>query len=73
MAKEKCDNHCETCPVNGQVYCSVMFARSTNQLLSGLMSRVQSLELEIQDLRRPAEAPAVLNPLGYQTEEAEEL
>ena len=73
MTKEKCDNHCETCPVNGQVYCSVMFAKTTNQTMNNILERLGVLEMEVQDLRKPSEPQAVLNPLGYQNEEAEEL
>lgn len=73
MAKEKCDNRCETCPANGQIYCAVMFARATNQTLPGLMEKIESLEMEIQDLRKPKDVPKVLNPMGYQVEDTEEL
>ena len=31
--KEKCDNHCETCPIQGQIYCILQFAKSINERL----------------------------------------
>lgn len=73
MAKERCDNHCETCPMNGQIYCAVMFARATNLMLPGLVEKIQNLEMEIQELRKPTDTPTVINPLASPFEEAEEL
>lgn len=73
MAKEKCDNHCETCPLAGQTFCSLMFAKSTHQSMSSILERLESLEMEMQDLRKPKDVPKVLNPMGYQSEDAEEL
>ena len=71
--KEKCDNHCETCSMAGQVYCSLVYTRATNQSLPGILERLESLEMEMQDLRKPKDVQKVLNPMGYQMEEAEEL
>ena len=73
MAKERCDNHCETCPMNGQIYCAVMFSRATNLMLPGLVEKIQNLEMEIQELRKPTDTPSVINPLASPFEEAEEL
>ena len=50
--KEKCDNHCETCSMAGQVYCSLVYTRATNQSLPGILERLESLEMEMQDLRK---------------------
>ena len=71
--KEKCDNHCETCSLTGQIFCALMFSRATNQSLPTIFERLQSLEAEIQELREPKEAPKVLNPFGNAIEDAEEL
>lgn len=71
--KEKCDNHCETCSLTGQIFCALMFSRATNQSLPTILERLDSLEAEIQDLRDPKEAPKVLNPFGNAIEDAEEL
>jgi hypothetical protein len=50
-----------------------MFAKSTHQSMSGILERLESLEMEMQDLRKPKDVPKVLNPMGYQVEDAEEL
>lgn len=71
--KEKCDNHCETCSLTGQIFCALMFSRATNQSLPTILERLESLEAEIQDLREPKETPKLLNPFGNATEDAEEL
>jgi hypothetical protein len=71
--KEKCDNHCETCSLTGQIFCALMFSRATNQSLPTILERLESLEMEMQDLRKPKDVPKVLNPMGYQVEDAEEL
>ena len=73
MAKERCDNHCETCPMNGQIYCAVMFARATNLAIPGLIEKVNNLEMEIQELRKPTDAPTVINPLESPFEDIKEL
>ena len=73
MAKEKCDNRCETCPMNGQVYCAVMFAKATNQALPSLVERIGMMELTIQEMQKPAESPRVINPLSYTERDAEEI
>ena len=31
--KSKCDNQCETCPLQGQIYCILQFAKSINERL----------------------------------------
>lgn len=71
--KEKCDNHCETCSLTGQIFCALMFSRATNQSLPTILERLESLEAEIQDLREPKDAPKVLNPFGNAMEDAEGL
>lgn len=71
--KEKCDNHCETCSLTGQIFCALMFSRATNQSLPTILERLESLEAEMQDLREPKETPKVLNPFGNAIEDAEEL
>lgn len=42
--KDKCDNHCETCPMQRQVYCSLIFSKATNTSLSVLDERLAILE-----------------------------
>lgn len=43
--KEKCDNICSTCPVNGQIYCALMFLRANNDNMRIMSERLQNLEL----------------------------
>ena len=50
-----------------------MFAKSTHQSMSSILERLESLEMEMQDLRKPKEVPKVLSPMGYHVEDAEEL
>lgn len=33
MAKQGCDNHCETCSSANHAYCAVMIAKSNQQML----------------------------------------
>lgn len=63
--KEICDNHCETCPMHGQMYCAVMFARSIHQTLPVLSERLEQVEMELRDMRREPEQAPVINPLKY--------
>lgn len=71
--KEKCDNHCETCSLAGQIFCALMFSRATNQSLPSILERLESLEAEVQDMHKPEETPKLLSPLGCSMENAESL
>lgn len=42
--KEKCDNHCETCPTPSQVYCALVFCKATNESIGAIAERVEALE-----------------------------
>lgn len=42
--KEKCDNICETCTMQSQVYCLLMFAKANNQKVSELSDRITNVE-----------------------------
>lgn len=60
--KEKCDNQCETCPINGQMYCALVYARATNQSLPGILEQLEELKQEIRELRNTTESSPVINP-----------
>lgn len=56
--KKECDNHCETCPMQSQIYCALMFARATNASLTAIDDRLASLEQAV----RPEEV-TLINPI----------
>ena len=58
--KEKCDNICETCPTQGQIYCSLKFAKATNQSLLSLDERLSAIEARLSGTQ---DAPKFINPL----------
>ena len=67
--KDKCDNICETCPVQGQIYCALRFAKATNQSLTILNERLEVIE---KSLSKDAEMPYIdplREPLGAGTGE----
>ena len=42
--KEKCDNKCETCPMQTQVHCALLFCKATNASIGVITERLQVLE-----------------------------
>ena len=46
--KEKCDNHCETCPMQSQVFCALIFAKANNSAIGSLAQRVENVERVFQ-------------------------
>ena len=58
--KEKCDNICETCPPQGQMYCALRFAKATNQSLVSLDDRLKAIESKLQTTQ---ETPIYIDPL----------
>lgn len=42
--KEKCDNICNTCPVNSQIYCSLYLNKANNQNIDLLNKRIETIE-----------------------------
>lgn len=38
--KEKCDNHCETCPIQGQIYCALQYVKSLNDRLTNIENNI---------------------------------
>lgn len=41
--KEKCDNICSTCPVNGQIYCTLMFLKANNESMKVFNDNINTL------------------------------
>ena len=56
--KDKCDNHCETCPMQTQMHCALVYAKATNVSVGVLAERLSVLESRLQ-----AEQPALLIPI----------
>lgn len=57
--KESCDNHCETCPMQTQLHCVLVFSKASNTSIGALAERIQALE---QTVRR--EQSPIINPLS---------
>lgn len=45
--KEKCDNHCETCPMQTQIHCALVYAKATNASLGALNERMEAIETRL--------------------------
>jgi hypothetical protein len=58
--KERCDNICETCSTQGQIYCSLKFAKATNQSLLSLDERLSAIEAKLSGTQ---DVPMFINPL----------
>ena len=56
--KTECDNHCETCPMQTQMHCALVYAKATNASLGALAERIAVIESRLQ-----AEQPTLLNPI----------
>ena len=61
--KDQCDNHCETCPMQTQIHCILVYAKATNQSVGALDERIRALES-----RAVQDAPNLLNPLETESE-----
>lgn len=57
--KERCDNICETCPMQGQIYCALKFAKATNISLTALNERLGAIE----DILQQNEEQTLIDPL----------
>lgn len=57
--KEKCDNHCETCPMQTQVHCAVVHSRAAYVTATTIVERLIAIEQSLHH-----EAPALINPLA---------
>lgn len=55
--KDKCDNHCETCPMQTQIHCTLFYAKANNASVGALAERIEALEA-----RLAAEQPSLLMP-----------
>ena len=38
--KVKCDNHCETCPIQGQIYCTLQYIKSLNDRVTNIENNI---------------------------------
>ena len=38
--KSKCDNHCETCPTQGQIYCALQYVKSLNDRVTNIENNI---------------------------------
>lgn len=56
--KDKCDNHCETCPMQTQVHCALVYAKATNTSVGVLAERIAAIESRLQ-----TEQPTLLIPI----------
>ena len=45
--KEKCDNNCNTCPMQTQVHCALLFCKATNAAIGTIAERLQVLETKM--------------------------
>lgn len=55
--KEKCDNKCETCPMQTQMHCVLLFSKATNASVGMLTDRMMVIESKLQQ-----EQPMLLTP-----------
>lgn len=53
--KEKCDNICETCPMQTQLHCVLVYSKATNESVGALAERISRLE---------SPEPILINPLA---------
>jgi hypothetical protein len=56
--KNKCDNHCETCPMQTQIHCALVYAKATNTSVGALDARIAAIESRLQP-----EQPTLLIPI----------
>lgn len=63
--KEKCDTHCETCPMQTQVHCSVVHARAAYITANTIAERLTAIEQALKH-----EAQPLINPLNEDTDSA---
>lgn len=61
--KDQCDNHCETCPMQTQIHCILVYSKATNQSVGALDERIRALES-----RAVQDAPNLLNPFETESE-----
>lgn len=53
--KEKCDNECATCPMQGQVYCALAFAKASNATIKALDERMAMIEKTLSSMSVPSD------------------
>ena len=50
--KSKCDNHCETCPTQGQIYCALQYIKSLNDRVANIEKNIFSNTIVIDPIQR---------------------
>ena len=60
--KEKCDNHCETCPMQSQIYCTLMFAKANTAAIGNIANRVENIEHAFTTPQYPKDPKDLKNP-----------
>ena len=54
--KSKCDNHCETCPIQGQIqgqiYCALQYIKSLNDRVTNIEKNIFSDAIVIDPIQR---------------------
>ena len=50
--KSKCDNHCETCPTQGQIYCALQYIKSLNDRVANIEKSMFSNTIVIDPIQR---------------------
>ena len=49
--KSKCDNHCETCPTQGQIYCALQYIKSLNDRVANIEKNIFSDTIVIDPIQ----------------------
>lgn len=57
--KEKCDNHCETCPIQTQVHCTLLYVKATNASIGALAERIDTLEARFANEQHSLLIPSI--------------
>lgn len=66
--KQQCDNHCETCPMQTQLHCVVVFSRATNESIGALAERIEQLEQSVRSEQSPIINPLTMGPAMMMSE-----
>lgn len=69
--KERCDNECATCPMQGQVYCALAFAKASNGTIKALDERMGRIEKAISAMSVPSDFIEPIEDLLRETPYAE--
>ena len=59
--KQQCDNRCETCPTQSQLYCVLMFVKANNSSIGALAERIEAIESNLS--KEETSSPTYINPI----------